>query len=155
MKNVLLYTDGACSENPGVGGWGAVLFYKDIKKELSGYEENTTNNRMELLAVINGIKALKEPCNISVYSDSAYTVNAFKQNWINNWQLKNWRTANNKAVKNVDLWQELLALVSIHKITWHKVKGHSDNEYNNRCDFLATNEIAKFKESKKNAVKKI
>ncbi len=147
MKNIILYTDGACSGNPGIGGWGCILEYKNNKKEFSGYEENTTNNRMELMAVIKGLKALKEPCNVDVYSDSAYVVNAFKEKWLESWQLNNWRTANKKLVKNVDLWQELLNLMQVHKITWNKVKGHSDNEYNNRCDFLATNEIAKFKQN--------
>ncbi len=147
MKNIILYTDGACSGNPGIGGWGCILEYKNNKKEFSGYEENTTNNRMELMAVIKGLKALKEPCNVDVYSDSAYVVNAFKEKWLESWQLNNWRTANKKSVKNVDLWQELLNLMQVHKITWNKVKGHSDNEYNNRCDFLATNEIAKFKQN--------
>ncbi len=149
MKNIILYTDGACSGNPGIGGWGCILEYKNNKKEFSGYEENTTNNRMELMAVIKGLQALKEPCNVNVYSDSAYVVNAFKEKWLESWQLNNWRTSNKKAVKNVDLWQALLDLMQIHKITWNKVKGHADNEYNNRCDFLATNEIAKFKQTKK------
>ena len=147
MEKVIIYTDGACSGNPGIGGWGCILEYKNNKKEFSGYEENTTNNRMELMAVIKGLKALKEPCNVDVYSDSAYVVNAFKEKWLESWQLNNWRTANKKSVKNVDLWQELLNLMQVHKITWNKVKGHSDNEYNNRCDFLATNEIAKFKQN--------
>ncbi len=149
MKNIILYTDGACSGNPGIGGWGCILEYKNNKKEFSGYEENTTNNRMELMAVIKGLQALKEPCNVNVYSDSAYVVNAFKEKWLESWQLNNWRTSNKKSVKNVDLWQALLDLMQIHKITWNKVKGHADNEYNNRCDFLATNEIAKFKQTKK------
>ena len=145
MKDITLYTDGACSGNPGVGGWGCVLIYKDNKKEMSGVDENTTNNQMELMAVIQGLKALKEPCNVDVYSDSAYVVNAFLENWVDNWVKNNWRTAGKKDVKNVEMWQELLNLCSIHNITWHKVKGHADNELNNRCDFLATNEIAKFK----------
>ena len=145
MKKIVLYTDGACSGNPGIGGWGAILFYNQHTKELSGVEENTTNNRMELMAVIQGLSALKEPCEVEVYSDSAYTVNAFKEDWITSWQLNNWRTSGKSPVKNVDLWQKLLDLCSYHKITWNKVKGHADNEYNNRCDFLATNEIAKYK----------
>lgn len=145
MKKIVLYTDGACSGNPGVGGWGYVLIYNDYKKEMSGVAELTTNNQMELIAVIEGLKALKEPCEVDVYSDSAYVVNAFLQNWVDNWVSNNWRTSGKKDVKNVELWKELIDLCSIHKVHWHKVKGHADNELNNRCDFLATNEIAKFK----------
>ena len=147
MKKITIYTDGACSGNPGQGGWGCLLDYNGIKKELSGYEEDTTNNRMELLAVIKGLEALKEPCEVDLYSDSAYTVNAFTEGWIMQWQLNNWKTANKKEVKNVDLWQKLIDLLCIHKVNWFKVKGHADNEFNNRCDFLATNEIAKHKKS--------
>ena len=145
MKKIILYTDGACSGNPGIGGWGCILEYNDIQKELCGSEANTTNNKMELLAVIKGLQALKEPCVVDVYSDSAYVVNAFLQDWITNWQLNNWRTSGKKEVKNIELWQELLKLCDIHKVTWHKVKGHADNEKNNRCDFLATNQITVYK----------
>ena len=145
MKNIILYTDGACSGNPGIGGWGIVLEYNGNFKELSGVEENTTNNKMELLAVINGLKALKEPCNVDVYSDSAYVVNAFLEDWITNWQNNGWRNANKKDVKNAEMWQELLELLKVHNVIWHKVKGHADNERNNRCDFLATSEISKYK----------
>lgn len=147
MKHIILYTDGACSGNPGAGGWGCILDYNGNTKELSGYNQLTTNNQMEITAVIQGLKALKEPCFVDVYSDSAYVVNAFTLGWIDNWQKQNWRTADKKQVKNVDLWQELLALCAKHNVNWHKVKGHSDNEKNNRCDFLATNEIAKNKKS--------
>lgn len=150
MKKIILYTDGACSGNPGIGGWGCILEYNGIKKEMSGYEDNTTNNRMELMAVIQGLKAIKEPCEVEVYSDSAYTINAFKEKWIENWQLNNWKTSNKKEVKNVDLWKQLLQFLDIHKITWHKVKGHADNAYNNRCDFLATSEIEKYRKNIKN-----
>lgn len=150
MKKITLYTDGACSGNPGIGGWGNILEYNGIEKEFSGAEELTTNNRMELLAVINGLKALKEPCEVDIFSDSAYVVNAFKEKWIISWQQNAWKTANKKEVKNVDLWQELVELLNIHKVTWHKVKGHSDNAKNNRCDFLATNEIAKFRSKLEN-----
>ena len=150
MKKVTLYTDGACSGNPGIGGWGNILEYNGIEKEFSGFEELTTNNRMELLAVINGLKSLKEPCEVDVFSDSAYVVNAFLEDWITSWQLNGWRTAGKKEVKNVELWQELLTLMNVHKVTFHKVKGHADNPKNNRCDFLATNEIAKFKSKKEN-----
>ncbi len=143
MKKVDLYTDGACSGNPGPGGYGGILIYKGIEREYSGYEESTTNNRMELLAVITGLKMLKEPVELNIYSDSAYTVNAFTEGWINSWVMNGWRNANKKPVQNVDLWQELLELLKNHQITWNKVKGHADNVYNNRCDKLATSEIAK------------
>ena len=143
MKKVDLYTDGACSGNPGKGGFGGILMYNGRQKEYSGYDEMTTNNRMELMAVIEGLKMLKEPVELNIYSDSAYVVNAFLEDWITGWQLKGWKNASKKPVSNVDLWQELLSLLSEHKVTWNKVKGHSDNEYNNRCDLLATSEIAR------------
>lgn len=146
MKRIILYTDGACSGNPGIGGWGCVLEYKNTFKEISGVCENTTNNQMELVAVIMGLRALKEPCEVEIYSDSAYVINAFKEDWITPWQLNGWKTANKKPVKNVELWQELLTLCEKHNISWNKVKGHADNERNNRCDFLATSEIAKYKQ---------
>lgn len=136
-KKVTIYTDGACSGNPGKGGWGAILIYGDAVKEISGGEDNTTNNRMELKAVIEGLKALKSPCDVEIYSDSAYVVNAFTQKWIDNWIKNNWKTADKKSVKNVDLWQELLVLIKTHNVTFKKVKGHSDNELNERCDKLA------------------
>ena len=148
MKEIILYTDGACSGNPGIGGWGAILFYKDIKKELSGGEEQTTNNRMELMAVIKGLEAIKENCKVDIYSDSAYVVNAFFQDWVSNWKNNGWRTAKG-SVQNQDLWQKLLSLLEKHEVQWHKVKGHADNEYNNRCDALARGEIIKIKNSKK------
>ena len=143
LKKVDLYTDGACSGNPGKGGYGGILMYNGHQKEYSGYEPETTNNRMELTAVIVGLKMLKEPVELNIYSDSAYVVNAFLEDWITNWQLHNWKNASNKPVSNVDLWTELLDLLSIHKVTWNKVKGHADNQFNNRCDALATGEIAK------------
>lgn len=136
-KKVTIYTDGACSGNPGKGGWGSILIYGDVIKELSGGEDNTTNNRMELKAVIEALKALKSPCDVEIYSDSAYVVNAFTQKWIDNWIKNNWKTADKKSVKNVDLWQELLVLIKTHNVTFKKVKGHSDNELNERCDKLA------------------
>ena len=142
MKEIILYTDGACSGNPGKGGWGAILFYGDIKKELSGGEAQTTNNRMELTAVIKGLEALKEPCIVDIYSDSAYVVNAFLQGWITNWQNNGWRSSKGQVL-NIDLWKRLLDLCKSHSVSWHKVKGHADNEYNNRCDALARGEIAK------------
>ena len=142
MEEVTIYTDGACSGNPGPGGWGAILMYKDYKKEISGGQKDTTNNVMELTAVIEALKLLKFPCNVKLYSDSAYVVNAFLQNWVTNWQKNNWKTADKKDVKNKELWQELIALTNIHRIEFIKVKGHSDNEYNNRCDEMARNAIS-------------
>ena len=141
MKEVVIYTDGACSYNPGPGGWGCVLIYKGVEKQLSGFCENTTNNRMEMLAIIKALEQLKEPCKIDIYSDSAYVVNAFLQNWIEDWIKKGWKTSNKKEVKNIDLWQKIIEFTNIHQIVWHKVKGHSDNEYNNLCDKLATTEV--------------
>ena len=143
LKKVTIYTDGACSGNPGPGGWGAILMMDDYKKEISGYSKNTTNNIMEITAVLEAVKMLKYECEITIYSDSAYVVNAFLQGWIYNWQKNNWKTADKKPVKNKELWQELYTELSKHKFEFIKVKGHSDNEFNNRCDYLATNEIAK------------
>ena len=145
MKNITLYTDGACSGNPGKGGWGAILMYNDAKKEISGGESQTTNNKMELTAVIKGLEALKEECNVDIYSDSAYVVNAFLQDWITNWQNNGWKSKKG-MVLNIDLWQRLIELTKKHNVTWHKVKGHADNEFNNRCDALARGEIAKIKD---------
>lgn len=142
MEEVTIYTDGACSGNPGPGGWGAILMYKDNKKEISGGKENTTNNVMELTAVIEALKLLKFPCKVNLYSDSAYVVNAFTQKWINNWQKNSWKTADKQDVKNKELWQELLTLTKTHQVTFIKVKGHADNEYNNRCDELARQAIS-------------
>lgn len=141
MEEVTIYTDGACSGNPGPGGWGAILMYKNVKKEISGGKKNTTNNIMELSAVIEALKLLKFPCKVTLYSDSAYVVNAFVQKWIFGWQKNNWKTSNKKDVKNKELWQELVKLTHIHNVTFIKVKGHADNEYNNRCDELARKAI--------------
>ncbi len=141
MEKVVIYTDGACSGNPGPGGWGSILMYKEHKKEISGAQKETTNNIMELTAVIEGLKLLKYPCEVDLYSDSAYVVNAFLQGWIYNWVKNNWKTAGKDPVKNQELWQELYDLTKTHQVTFHKVKGHSDNEYNNRCDELARNAI--------------
>lgn len=143
MKKVTIYTDGACSGNPGPGGWGVVLMYEDYKKEMSGNAENTTNNIMELTAVKEGLKALKYPCEVELYSDSAYVVNAFNKRWIYNWAKNGWKTSNKQQVKNAEIWQELYELIQKHNVTFFKVKGHSDNEYNNRCDTLATSAITK------------
>lgn len=141
MSGVTIYTDGACSGNPGPGGWGAVLIYGEYRKELSGFEPMTTNNRMELTAAIKALQALNRPCVVDLYTDSAYLCNAFLQGWVNGWVKNGWKRADKKPVENIDLWQEILRLAEVHKITWHKVKGHSDNELNNRCDKLATGEI--------------
>lgn len=143
MEKVVIYTDGACSGNPGPGGWGTILMYKENKKEISGGKKDTTNNIMELTAVIEGLKLLKYPCEVDLYSDSAYVVNAFAQGWIYNWAKNNWKTAGKEPVKNKEIWQELYALTKTHKVNFIKVKGHSDNEYNNRCDELARNAIKK------------
>ena len=136
-KKIEIYTDGACSGNPGPGGWGAVLRYKGIEKELSGGEQNTTNNRMELTAVIEALRALKEPCMITLYTDSKYVSDAFNQGWIYSWMKKDWKKADGKPVLNRELWQQLYALWKQHDITLVWVKGHADNIYNNRCDELA------------------
>lgn len=141
MKEVTIYTDGACSGNPGPGGWGAILIYREQRLELSGYEARTTNNRMELLAPIQALSRLKEPCAVKVYSDSAYLVNAFRQHWLENWVKRNWIKSDKKPVENQDLWKEILAFTQKHQIEWIKVKGHADNPLNNRCDELATGEI--------------
>ncbi len=137
MKKVEIYTDGACSGNPGAGGWAAILMFNGHKKEISGYDKNTTNNRMELFAIIQGLSQLKEPCSVIVYSDSAYAVEAFNKNWIGSWKKNNWKTADNKEVKNRDLWNDLTIRMLNHEVSFVKVKGHSDNEFNNRCDELA------------------
>ena len=141
MERVTIYTDGACSGNPGPGGWGAILMYQGNKKEISGGKKNTTNNEMELTAVIEALKMLKFPCQVDLYSDSAYVVNAFLQNWIGNWIKNNWKTSSKEPVKNQELWKELYELTKTHQVKFIKVKGHSDNEFNNRCDELARNAI--------------
>ena len=145
MKNVDLYTDGACSGNPGVGGWAAVLIYKGKQKEFSGGERETTNNRMELTAVIRGLEALKEKCNVTIYSDSAYVVNAVNNDWITNWQLNGWKNSAKDNVSNQDLWEKLLDLLTFHPSVFVKDKGHSKNELNNLCDKLAVAEVQKIK----------
>lgn len=141
MKQVTIYTDGACSGNPGVGGYCAILFYKDFQKTITGYEVDTTNNRMELLAIIEGLKALKESCEVQIYSDSSYCINAFTKGWLHSWENNGWRTSDKKDVKNIELWKKLISLTKFHAVTFNKVKGHSDNEYNNLCDKLARKEI--------------
>ena len=149
MKTVTIYTDGACSGNPGPGGWGAVLRYrfncKVYEKELSGGDDSTTNNRMELTAVLTALAILKEPCIVELYSDSKYVVDAIEKGWLYGWQKKGWIKADKKPVLNVDLWQQLLPLLARHDVRLHWVKGHAENEKNNRCDQLAVAESKKFR----------
>ena len=145
MKTVTLYTDGACSGNPGPGGWGCILAYNGVQKELSGGEAETTNNRMELTAVIKGLEALKESCIVELYSDSKYVIDALEKGWAVSWQQKGWRKADKKPALNPDLWERLLELAERHTLRYHWVKGHADNPMNNRCDELAVNEWKKFK----------
>ncbi len=141
-KKVIIYTDGACSGNPGKGGWGAILQYGDNIKEISGYSELTTNNKMELQAVIEALKLLKRKCDIELYTDSVYVKDGITK-WIDNWKKNNWRTSKKDDVKNKELWVELDNLVNQHNINWNWVKGHAENEFNNRVDRLARNEIMK------------
>ena len=143
MKKVIIYTDGACSGNPGPGGYAGILIYNGKEKIVSGGERNTTNNRMELTAVIKSLEKLKEPCEVDLYTDSAYVSNAILQNWLTDWQLKNWKNSQKKTVLNKDLWESLIEKLTIHKVNFIKVKGHSDNVNNNRCDEIARNEILK------------
>ena len=144
MKTVTIYTDGACSGNPGPGGWGAVLSWNGREKELSGGEPQTTNNRMELTAVISALEALKEPCIVELYSDSKYVIDALEKGWALSWRKKNWIKSDKKPALNPDLWEKLLNLTEIHTMRYHWVKGHADNEYNNRCDALAVAERDKY-----------
>ena len=145
MKEVKIYTDGACSGNPGDGGWCAILIYKKTEKVISGFEKDTTNNRMEMTSVIKGLSALKEPCKVQLFSDSEYVVENLNLNRVYEWQKNGWKTSSKSAVKNVDLWEQILWLCSIHQVTFIKVLGHSDNEYNNRCDKIAVEEYKKRK----------
>lgn len=137
MKQVQIYTDGACSGNPGPGGWGAILRYGGREKELSGGEAMTTNNRMELTAVIAALEALKEPCAVDLWSDSKYVIDALEQGWAVKWRQNGWKKPDKKPALNPDLWERLLTLVSEHELSYHWVKGHAENEFNNRCDALA------------------
>ena len=145
MKTVTVYTDGACSGNPGPGGWGAILEYMGHEKELSGGEKNTTNNRMELTAVIKALQALKEPCTVELYSDSKYVIDALEKGWAIGWRKKGWIKSDKKPALNPDLWDTLLTLVEKHDVRYHWVKGHASNPKNNRCDELAVNEWKKLK----------
>ena len=144
MKQVTIYTDGACSGNPGPGGWGAILEWNGREKELSGGEPETTNNRMELSGVIFALSALKEPCAVDLYTDSKYVFDAVDKGWVYTWRKNGWRKADKKPALNVDLWERLLPLLETHRVTWHWVKGHAENEKNNRCDALAVAQSKKF-----------
>ena len=145
MKTVTIYTDGACSGNPGPGGWGAILKYGEHEKELSGGEKNTTNNRMELTGVIKALQLLKEPCVVELYSDSKYVIDALEKGWARGWRAKGWIKSDKKPALNPDLWETLLDLCEKHQVNTHWVKGHSTNPYNNRCDELAVGEWQKLK----------
>ena len=136
-KQVTIYTDGACSGNPGPGGWGCILMYGQHRKESSGGALNTTNNRMEITAALEALKLLKEPCQVDLYTDSAYLCNALEKKWLENWSRNGWKTASKSDVENQDLWKELIVVLERHDVKFHKVKGHADNEFNNRCDKLA------------------
>lgn len=145
MKTVTIYTDGACSGNPGPGGWGAILMYGPHKRELSGGEANTTNNRMELTAVIEALSLLKEPCIVDLWSDSKYVIDGLEKGWAKGWKARGWKKADKKPALNPDLWDRLLALTEVHSLRYHWVKGHAENAYNNRCDELAVAESQKYK----------
>ena len=145
-----IYTDGACSGNPGPGGWAVVMLFGNAKKELSGFEPDTTNNRMELLAAVRGLEAVKKPCETELYSDSSYLVNAINNGWLENWQRNNWRTSAKSDVKNRDLWEQIAALNAKFRPRYIKVKGHSDNEFNNRCDELAVMAYKKYLDTRDN-----
>lgn len=145
MKRVELYTDGSCSGNPGPGGWGAILIYQGLEKELSGGAPATTNNRMELTGAIQGLTALKEPCQVELYTDSQYIASAINQHWLENWKKRGWRKADKSPVLNQELWQQLDEQLSRHQVTFHWVKGHADNAYNNRCDALAVAQTQKYR----------
>lgn len=144
-KHVIIYTDGACSGNPGPGGFGIILQYGEHRKELSQGFPETTNNRMELLAVITALEALKTPCDVDLYSDSKYVIDAIQKGWAVKWRSKNWMRTPKEPAKNPDLWERMLNLLDVHHVTFHWVKGHAQNENNNRCDELAVNEWKKFK----------
>ncbi len=145
MKTVTIYTDGACSGNPGPGGWGAILEWNGTEKELSGGAADTTNNRMELTGVIEALRALKEPCAVELYTDSKYVFDAVDKRWVYGWRARGWVKADKKPALNVDLWQQLLPLLETHTVRWHWVKGHAENEKNNRCDKLAVAQSQRYK----------
>ena len=145
IKKLIIYTDGSCLQNPGPGGWACILIYNGVEKRLSGAEPNTTNNRMELMAVIKALEALKEKCEVYIHSDSSYVINAFNNDWLSSWQAKNWKNSQNKEVLNRDLWEKLMSLTKKHIVYFVKVKGHSDDEYNNLCDKMARESASKLK----------
>ena len=144
MKKIIIYTDGACSGNPGIGGWGAVLLYNGVQKEIGGYDKNTTNNRMELFAVVQALRCLNQSCECEIYSDSQYIVDAFNKDWLTSWQNNGWKTSSKSAVKNEDLWRALLYEVNRHRVKFVKVKGHADVELNELCDKLARGEVERY-----------
>lgn len=144
MKKVEIFTDGACSGNPGPGGWGTILRYKGLEKELSGGAAETTNNRMELTAVIEGLSALKEKCEVTLYSDSKYIIDAIKLGWVKKWKANGWMRNKKERALNVDLWEKLLPLLDFHKVSFVWVKGHAGHAENERCDKLAVNQSKKF-----------
>ena len=144
MKTITIYTDGACSGNPGPGGWGAILRYRDTEKELSGGAAETTNNRMELTAVIEALRLLREPCIVELYSDSKYVIDALSKGWARGWKVRGWVKSDKKPALNPDLWERLLELTDRHEMRYHWVKGHAENEKNNRCDQMAVAESKKF-----------
>ncbi len=152
MKQVTIYTDGACSGNPGPGGWGAILLYGPHKKELSGGAEQTTNNRMELTGVIAALEALKEPCEVDLWSDSKYVIDALQKGWAKSWRAKGWKKADKKPALNPDLWEKLLDLCQVHRLTYHWVKGHAENPYNNRCDELAVAQSQTYRQQKEDGL---
>ena len=156
MKNIVIYTDGACSGNPGPGGWGVILIYNQYRKEMKGFEKDTTNNKMELLAVIKGLEALTEACTVNVHCDSRYVIDAIERGWIETWRKNNWITSAGSPVKNRDLWEALIKLAEFHKLKFVKVLAHADDVENNRCDELAKSAILEFvnKEKEKAAKKK-
>ena len=145
MKTITIYTDGACSGNPGPGGWGAILRYRDTEKELSGGAAETTNNRMELTAVIEALRLLREPCIVELYSDSKYVIDALSKGWARGWKARGWVKSDKKPALNPDLWEQLLALTDTHQVRCHWVKGHAENEKNNRCDQMAVAESRKYR----------
>lgn len=145
MQNITIYTDGACSGNPGPGGWAALLMHESRRKQLSGGASRTTNNRMELTAALEALRHLRKPCKVRLHTDSAYLANAFNQNWLRGWQRNGWKTAGKKPVENRDLWEALLAESARHRITWIKVKGHADNEFNNLADAAAVAAMQEYK----------
>ena len=152
MQNITIYTDGACSGNPGPGGWAALLMHESRRKLLSGGAEQTTNNRMELTAALEALRCLRTSCRIRLCTDSAYLANAFNRNWLRNWQRNGWKTAGKKPVENRDLWEALLRERARHRITWIKVKGHADNEFNNLVDAAAVDAMQKYKRSEEGEV---